>query len=206
MGGAHPNQKLTPEEPIPRLFRVVLMVLVDQQQPLITTDRYFATWKLPLHPDSILVSHVEWEEHIRNSTSCPPNSNQWGREAVLLQDGGSHDSSWHFVRGADSMPNLSLLSNPTPRLLDSWYHRTVHWICPSESLKNERMVQNHEWQKHTSSAISMTHSSDSRRRSRKWGTIWQSLSKTWHPLLALCLRGIWAQRWLRQEQQGYTPK
>ena len=145
-------------------------------------------------------------ECIRNSTPCPLNLNQQGREAILLQDGGSHDLSWHFARGAYSMLNLSQLSN-SPCLLDSWYHWTVHWICPSESLKNGRMVQNHEQQKHTSLAISMTcHSSDSRRQSRKRGMIWQSLLKTWHPLLALCLRGISAQRWLRQEQQGYTPK
>jgi hypothetical protein len=88
------------------------------------------------------------------------------------------------------MPDLSRLSNPTPRLSDPWYHPTSHSIRPSESLKNERMVYNHERQKHTSSAISMTcHSSDSRRRSEKRGMIRQSLSKTWRPLLALCLRG-----------------
>ena len=176
-------------------------VAIDCHRPLFRhLKAFFAPWF------NLGKSH-QMRECIRNSTPCPPNLNQQGREAVLLQDGGSHDSSWYFVRGADSMPNLFQLSNPTPCLLDSWYHRIMHWICPSESLKNERMVQNHEWQKHTTLAISMTcHSSDSRRWSRKRGTIWQSLLKTWRPLLALCLRGISAQRWLRQEQQGYTPK
>ena len=46
MSGTHPNEKLASEEAIPRVFRVVLLVRVDQHWPLIATNNQFPTGKL----------------------------------------------------------------------------------------------------------------------------------------------------------------
>ena len=41
----HPNQKTVSEEAVPRVLRIIPLVLVQQQWPLITADNQFATSK-----------------------------------------------------------------------------------------------------------------------------------------------------------------
>jgi hypothetical protein len=48
----HPNQKTVSEEAVPRVLQIILLVLVQQQWPLITGDSQFTTSK-PL-PDAEL--------------------------------------------------------------------------------------------------------------------------------------------------------
>jgi hypothetical protein len=58
----HPNKKFASKEAIPRLVRVVLLVIVEQQRPLITRNRNVAIGKLLAHAKTNSVSHIEWKE------------------------------------------------------------------------------------------------------------------------------------------------
>jgi hypothetical protein len=88
----HPNQKTVSEEAIPRLLHLILLVLVQQQWPLITTDSQFTTSK-PL-PDAKLTSNKRsghW--NARELTPHHSNPDQQDKEVDLSQDDGSPCSS-----------------------------------------------------------------------------------------------------------------
>ena len=59
MDETHRNKKFASKEAIPWLIRVILLVLVEQQRPLITRNPYFAIDKLLAHAKTNSVSHVE---------------------------------------------------------------------------------------------------------------------------------------------------
>ena len=59
MDETHRNKKFASKEAIPWLIRVILLVLVEQQRPLITRNPDVAIGKLLAHTKTNLVSHVD---------------------------------------------------------------------------------------------------------------------------------------------------
>jgi hypothetical protein len=80
------------DETVPRVLRIILLVLVQQQWPLITADSQFATSK-PL-PDAKLTSNKRSEHwNARELTHHHSNPDQQDKEVDLSQDDGSPCSS-----------------------------------------------------------------------------------------------------------------
>jgi hypothetical protein len=46
---ANPDENLASEQPLPRVFGIILLVCVHQHWPLITADRHFTTRKFFMH-------------------------------------------------------------------------------------------------------------------------------------------------------------
>jgi hypothetical protein len=67
MDETHRNKKFASEEAIPWLIRVILLVLIEQQRPLITRNPNVAIGKLLAHAKTNLVSHVDWKRETKNS-------------------------------------------------------------------------------------------------------------------------------------------
>jgi hypothetical protein len=63
----HRNKKFASKEAIPWLIRVILLVVIEQQRPLITRNPDLAIGKLLAHAKTNLVSHVDWKRETKNS-------------------------------------------------------------------------------------------------------------------------------------------
>jgi hypothetical protein len=59
MNKTHPNKKFASKEAIPWFVRVIFLVLVEQQRPLVTRNNDVAICKLLAHPKTNSVSHVQ---------------------------------------------------------------------------------------------------------------------------------------------------
>jgi hypothetical protein len=80
------------EEAVPRVLRIILLVLIQQQRPLITADSQFATSK-PL-PDAKLISNKQSDHwNARELTHHHSNPDQQDKEVDQSQDDGSPCSS-----------------------------------------------------------------------------------------------------------------
>jgi hypothetical protein len=121
----HPNQKTVSEQAVPRVLWIILLVLVQQQWPLITADSQFATSK-PL-PYAKLTSNKRsghWDA--RELTHHHSNPDQQDKEVDLSQDDESPCSSWRSGTEAEAGAHRVGLTNPQQCLLNFWYRRTLH--------------------------------------------------------------------------------
>lgn len=59
MNETHRNKEFASKEAIPWLVRVILLVLVEQQRPLITRNPDVAIGKLLAHAKTNSLSHIE---------------------------------------------------------------------------------------------------------------------------------------------------
>ena len=121
----HPNQKTVSEEAVPRVLRIILLVFVQQQWPLITADSQFAASK-PL-PDAKLTSNKRRGHWIaKELTHHHSSPDQQDKEVGLSQDDGSPCSSWRSGTEAEVRAHRLGLSNPQQCPLNFLYCRTLH--------------------------------------------------------------------------------
>ena len=88
MSSTHPNQKTVSKEAIPRVLWIILLVLVQQKWPLITTDNQFTTSKLLPNAES---TSNEQSEHwnAKKLTHHHSNPDRQGKEVDLSRRDGS---------------------------------------------------------------------------------------------------------------------
>lgn len=56
----NPYEELAPEKSIPGFLRVIFLVLVDEQGPLVTGNKYVATLQLGTYPrDNVTVTEAQ---------------------------------------------------------------------------------------------------------------------------------------------------